>query len=71
MKRKLITNEYVGPANSAPDSRTPRKLATAMNAIRIRQRNTLWSLIQAQLVPCAAEVIAATPAEIDTETVST
>ena len=71
MNRKLMTNEYVGPANSAPDSRTPRRLATAMNAIRIKQRRTLWSLIQAQLVSCAAEVIAATPAEIETDTVST
>ena len=57
---------YVGGANRAPDSRTPRRLATIMNPTATRHRATRNGRRSAK-----AEVIAPTPAAIDTATVNT
>ena len=56
---------YVGGANSRPDSRTPRRLAITMNANSASESPTSWPRN-----PDTAEVMAATPAAIETETVS-
>ena len=42
-----------------------------MKAMKKRPSATLCSYNQSSRVPCAADVIAETPAEIDTDTVST
>ena len=60
------TNAYVGAEKSAPASRTPRRLPASRIAIADSPNATL-----ASPRPGMAEVIAATPAEIDTATVRT
>jgi hypothetical protein len=60
------TNPYVGRANSRPASRTPRALATARTTRNARESST-----RAPLSAGAAEVMARTPAAIETATVST
>lgn len=60
------TNAYVGAEKSAPASRTPRRLPASRIAIADNPSATLASLRAGM-----AEVIAATPAEIDTATVRT
>ena len=49
-----------------PDSFTPRRLASVMTATRIRPMITRWS---AAPLNAGMEMMAATPAEIDTATV--
>ena len=56
----------MGIANKVPASRTPRRFATSNSAITASPITTVSSYS-----PGSAEVIAATPAEIETATVST
>jgi hypothetical protein len=59
-------NAYVGRANSAPDSRTPRRLATVIKAMRPMEIGTACGRRFG-----ANDTIATTPATTDTATVST
>ena len=62
----LRMNRYVGAAKIFPDSRTPRRFPSAIRQMKITAigtRNTCR--------PGAAAMIAATPADTDTATVST
>jgi hypothetical protein len=60
------TKAYVGAEKIAPAWRTPRRLPVSRIAIAARPSGTAcWA------TPGTAEVIAATPAEIDTATVRT
>ena len=52
-------------AKTVADSFRPRRLASVRRAMKKRQRITRWSRSSGN-----AEVMAATPAEIDTATVS-
>ncbi len=60
------TYTYVGPAKSRPDSFTPRRLPTVMRPTKKMHIGTRMSWVDGN-----AEVMAATPAETDTATVST
>ena len=62
---KAAMNRYDGRAKSRPDSRSPRRLPRAMSAIATTQTMTRWSNSIG-----TAEVMAATPAEMLTATVS-
>jgi hypothetical protein len=57
---------YVGNANRMPDSLTPRRLASVMNATKPRDIGT-----RRPARPGAADVMANTPAATETETVRT
>ena len=61
-----VTKRYVGSAKRRPDSRTPRRLARTMMTSATMDSPTRWACSGA-----ANEVIAKTPAEIETATVST
>ena len=63
---KLTMKTYVGTAKIRPDSRTPRIFAIAMPATQSTPRATLCVASSGK-----AEVMAATPAATDTETVRT
>ena len=58
--------KYVGRANIRPDSRTPRRLPKAINAMKKTEIGTAY-----EVRPDAAEVSAAVPAATDTATVRT
>jgi hypothetical protein len=62
----LTMNPYTGNANSRPDSRTPRRLATAISTM-----HPIDSSIRYAPSAGTAETIASTPATTDTDTVST
>ena len=51
-------------ADGAPDSRTPRRFTVINSSVAMVQSNTAWGASDGN-----AEVIAATPAEIETATV--
>ena len=55
---------YVGKLNAMPDSRTPRRLTTVSTTIDTTQSSTVCCSSDGY-----AEVIAATPDEMDTATV--
>ena len=57
-------NAYVGRVNAAPDSRTPRRFTVASSKIDSEQMSTVCGASDGY-----ADVIAATPPEIDTATV--
>ena len=57
---------YVGTANARPDSCVPRGFTAVSRPTKARLNETAWAAR-----PGTAEVIAATPATTDTETVST
>jgi hypothetical protein len=60
------TNAYTGTAKSVPDSRTPRRFTSVMNATNASERITrCWLRLG------TAETIAKTPATTETETVRT
>ncbi len=56
----------MGPANTAPDSRTPRRFANASSTTSTTAITTVYLSKNGN-----AEVIAAVPADTDTATVST
>src|SRR5262249_35732118 len=58
---------YTGNANSMPDSRTPRRFASAMNTTNASESGTLYG----PSVDGAIDTIASTPDATDTDTVST
>ena len=57
--------KYVGTEKIAPDSRMPRRLPKAMTAIATSPNATRWASRLGN-----ADVIASTPAAMDTATVS-
>jgi hypothetical protein len=62
----LTMKTYVGPANKRPDSRMPRRLPSMRMPTNARHR------ITGSMCHCgSAEVIAATPAAMLTDTVRT
>ena len=60
----ITTYRYVGGANRAPDSRTPRRLAIVMTAIRTRHSGTRHCSSNSK-----ADWMASTPPATDTATV--
>ena len=63
--KMLTMKKYVGTAKMRPDSRMPRRLPTVSSARKIRHSSTRYVSSHG-----TAEVIASTPAEMLTDTVS-
>jgi hypothetical protein len=60
----ITMNAYVGTENAAPDSRTPRKFTVASKMMERLHSNTVCDVSAGY-----ADVMAATPLEIETATV--
>src|SRR6478672_3088110 len=60
----ITMKTYVGTLNAIPDSRTPRRLTTASSTTAAMHKRTVCCMRDGY-----ADVIAATPPEIDTDTV--